>query len=61
MRKQKRTIEEKWHDQAEAYREEAAKLSHGREREQLLRKARQLETASHMNDWLSSPGLAPPR
>jgi hypothetical protein len=24
----------------------------------LLRKARQLETASHVNEWLSSPGLS---
>jgi hypothetical protein len=32
----------------------------GRKRELLLRKARQLETASRINDWLSSPGLQPP-
>jgi hypothetical protein len=33
----------------------------GRKRELLLRKARQLETASRINDWLSSPGLQPPK
>jgi hypothetical protein len=27
----------------------------------LLRRARQAETASHMSNWLSSRGLAPPR
>ena len=31
------------------------------EREELLRKARQAETASHVNEWLSSPGLQPPK
>jgi hypothetical protein len=58
--RQKPTIEQKWHDQAEAYKHEAANLPHGWEREELLRKARQLETASRMNAWLSSPGLSPP-
>jgi hypothetical protein len=31
-----------------------------RERELLSLKARQLETASHIAKWLSSPGLKPP-
>ena len=35
-------------------------LPHGRERELLSRKARQLETASHITEWLSSPGLKAP-
>jgi hypothetical protein len=60
MRKHKPTIEQKWHDQAEAYKQEAAQLPHGRERDELLRMVRQLETASRMNDWLSSPELRPP-
>ena len=38
---------------------EAEQLPYGKEREELLRKARQLETASYVNEWLSSPGLAP--
>jgi hypothetical protein len=29
-------------------------------RELLLRRARQAETASHINAWLRSPGLQPP-
>jgi hypothetical protein len=36
-----------------------AKLKHGPQRDQLLKKIRQLETASHMSEWLSSPGLHP--
>jgi hypothetical protein len=55
------TIEEKWHQQSEAAKTEAAKLPHGKEREALVRKARQLETASQINQWLSSPELKPPR
>jgi len=30
-------------------------------RETLLRKARQTETASHINAWLNSPGLQAPK
>ena len=39
---------------------QAEDLPYGRERELLSRKARQLETASHITEWLSSPGLKPP-
>jgi hypothetical protein len=46
--------------EAERLRTEAEKLPHGSERDLLLRKARQTETASHVNEWLSSPGLRPP-
>ena len=47
----------------EAYRltERAETLPQGKEREFLSRKARQLETASHISEWISSPGLQPPR
>ena len=38
-----------------------AKLKPGPQRDALLRKIRQLETAAHMNEWLSSPGLQPPQ
>jgi hypothetical protein len=54
------TIEQKRHQQSEAAKNEANKLPHGRERDALVRKSRQLETASHINQWLSSPGLKPP-
>jgi hypothetical protein len=61
MKRKKLSLEEKWHEQAEAFRREAEQLPYGKEREELLRRARQLETASQVNEWLSSPGLAPPR
>jgi hypothetical protein len=54
------TIEDNWHQQSIAAKTEAQQLPHGKEREALVRKARQLETASQINQWLSSPGLLPP-
>ncbi|WFU40751.1 hypothetical protein QA640_42480 [Bradyrhizobium sp. CB82] len=33
----------------------------GIERARLRRKVRQAETAAHIQDWLNSPGLRPPR
>jgi hypothetical protein len=50
-----------WHEQAQAFKVEAEKLPYGKQREELERKARQLETASRINEWVSSPGLSPPR
>jgi hypothetical protein len=46
--------------QAEALRCQANKLPHGKERDELLRKARQLDTASRISEWVTSPGLQPP-
>jgi hypothetical protein len=33
----------------------------GEAREKILRKARQFETAIHINEWLSSPSLQAPK
>lgn len=38
----------------------AAKLQPGPEKDALLRKARQAETASHIEGWARSSGLRPP-
>jgi hypothetical protein len=43
-----------------AVQEQADKLSPGPEKDALLTKIRQLEVASHINEWLASPGLRPP-
>ena len=56
----KETVEQKWHEQSEAAKQEAAKLPQGKLKDQLLLEARQLQTASQINQWLSSPGLQPP-
>ena len=46
--------------EAERFRAEAEKLPHGMERHDFERKARQAETAAHIDEWLKSPGLQPP-
>lgn len=47
----------------EAYRlkEQAKDVPPGPRRDDLLRKARQAETAAHISAWLTSPGLAAPK
>ena len=40
---------------------EKAKLLSGPEREELIKKARQADTASHIDDWANSPGLQAPK
>ena len=55
------TFPERLNQEAERLRTEARKLPPGIERQELLRKARQAETASHIDEWLRSPGLQPPR
>jgi hypothetical protein len=41
-------------------RKEARGVYPGVEREKLLRRARQAETAAHIQEWLTSPGLQAP-
>jgi hypothetical protein len=57
----KLTFEQRLAQEANRVKERAKTLPQGTERELLSRKARQLETASRINDWLSSPGLQPPK
>jgi hypothetical protein len=60
--KHKRSFEERMADEAERFRKAAEDQPPGSTaRELLLRRARQAETASHMSDWLRSPGLQPPQ
>ena len=39
---------------------QVAQLKPGPQMDRLLKKIRQLETASHINEWISSQGLQPP-
>ena len=55
------TFDQRLAQEAERLREQARKLKHGPERDQLLRKARQTETAAHISEWINSPGLQPPK
>ena len=55
------TAEEKWLQQLEAARQETEKLPYGKQRDVLVRKTRQLQIASQIEQWLSSSELQPPR
>ena len=59
--KQTAPLDQRLTEQAESLRKEAQGTPPGVQRDKLVRRARQLETASHMQDWLSSPGLRVPR
>ncbi|WP_249129086.1 hypothetical protein [Bradyrhizobium japonicum] len=59
--KQTTSLEERLAEQAQRLRREAKSLPPGIEREQAIRKARQVETGAHISEWLNSPGLQPPK
>lgn len=59
--KYEKTFKERLAEEAQLFRDEAAKLSPGTAQELLLKRARLAETASHMNHWLNSKGLRSPR
>jgi hypothetical protein len=46
---------------AEDLKAKASELRPGPERDTLLKKARQAEIASHIDEWANSPGLQPPK
>jgi hypothetical protein len=46
---------------AKEAREKAFHLKPGPEQDALLKKARQADTAAHLDDWANSPGLQPPK
>lgn len=55
------TFEENLAAQKAKLEAQVAKLKPGPQREGLLKKIQQLETALHMSEWLASPGLQPPK
>ncbi|MBR1130159.1 hypothetical protein [Bradyrhizobium iriomotense] len=58
--KQTRTLDQRLAEEAIRLRDEARALPPGRQREMLLRRARQDETAMQIEAWLRSPGLRAP-
>jgi hypothetical protein len=46
---------------AKEIREKASQLRPGPEQDALLKKARQADTASHLDDWANSAELQPPK
>jgi len=60
--KHEKTFQERLAEEAQRFKEAAQKLPPGSHaQELLLRRARQAETASHVDEWLTSPGLQPPK
>ena len=57
----KPTFEQRLAQEAHHVKERAKTPPHGKERELLSLMARQLETASYISEWISSPGLQRPR
>jgi hypothetical protein len=58
--KQTQSPEIRLAEEAKRLRREAKLLPSGAKRDEIIRKARQAEMASYMNEWLTSPGLRPP-
>lgn len=58
--RQTESLEARLAEEAQRLRAEAAKLPHGAEREELIRKARRTEAGANMNGWLTSRGLRSP-
>jgi len=58
--KQTQSLQDRLLTWTEEVREQAAKLPPGPERDALLKKLRQAETAARLEDWANSPGLRPP-
>jgi hypothetical protein len=48
-------------DRVRNLRQEASLLPPGPRQDDLLRQARQADTAAHMDEWLRSPGVQPPK
>jgi hypothetical protein len=59
--KQKITLQVRLSAWANEVRKRAARLPPGRERDDMLRKASQADTASHLDDWVNSLGLRSPK
>jgi hypothetical protein len=55
------TFEERLAEQKARLEKKASTLKPGPARDDLLKKAQQIDTATHINQWLNSPGLQSPR
>ena len=58
--KQTTPLEQRLTAEVERLQKEARGTPPGIERERLIRRARQAETAVHLQEWLTSPGLRAP-
>lgn len=58
--KQQLTLQDRLAAWSKDIMEQADRLPPGPEREALIKKARQAEVATRLDDWAQSPGLQPP-
>ena len=59
--KQTTTLEERLAEEAKRLGDQAKLLQPGAVRDEVIRRVRQAEVGSHISEWLTSPGLQPPR
>jgi hypothetical protein len=59
--KHEHSFQDRLAQEAQSFREAAEKAPPGPQRDLYLKRARQAATASHIDEWLRSPGLQPPR
>jgi hypothetical protein len=59
--KQTTSLKDRLASFAEEIRKRASELRPGPERDALLKRARQADTASHIDEWANSPELQPPK
>ena len=59
--KQTKSLKDRLASFAKEALDKAQYLPSGPERDDLLKKARRADTASHIDEWATSPGLQPPK
>jgi hypothetical protein len=59
--KQTTSLKDRLASFAKEIRKKASHLRPGPEQDALLKKARQADIASHIEEWANSPGLQPPK
>ena len=59
--KQTTSLKDRLASFAEELKAKASQLRPSPERDALLKRARQADTASHIEEWVSLPGLQPPK
>jgi len=59
--KQTASLQDRLQAFASDVRSKAEALPPGAERDELMKKAREADTALHLHDWANSPGLEPPK
>ena len=59
--KQQTSLQDRIAEWAASVRDQISGMSPGPERDELVKKLRQAETAMHLEKWANSPGLQPPK